>query len=189
MQKVVIIEDFYEAQDFGIMSNFALTCSLKGLYVPHNIYYPSRLQAYPTWECNFFIEKEMPYQIFKNTLKRKTHLNPIKIDSSFRKVLTSELEQSPYKGREESLIHQDSSEYDWAGVVYFDSFCIRDGTRIYSYREQVEPDIIVGSKPNRCVLFKADLFHSAAIDWRRDSRLIQLFFLKEGIDAKNNGTN
>jgi len=178
MQNLFVIEDFYTAENFGLMSNFQRTCNMKGLHVPQNIYYPSRLEAFPTWESDDFEKDQIEYNLTEKTLIQKTEFKIKKIKSFFRKVLTSELLKSPYKGRNESLIHQDSDNFDWAGVVYFDSFSIEDGTRLYSYREQVKPDVIIGSKPNRCIIFKAALFHSAGIDWNKDSRTVQTFFLE-----------
>ena len=49
MQNLFVIEGFYTAENFGLMSNFQRTCNMKGLHVPQNIYYPSRLEAFPTW--------------------------------------------------------------------------------------------------------------------------------------------
>jgi hypothetical protein len=178
MQNFVVIDDFYSKENFGLMCNFQRTCNMKGLQVPQNIYYPSRLDAYPTWESNSFNKEEIEYKITEKTILEKTQFKINKLQSFFRKVLTSELLKSPYKDRKESLIHQDPDNCDWAGVIYFDSFSIDDDTRLYSYADQIKPDVIVGSKPNRCILFKSHLFHSAGIDWNKDSRTVQVFFLE-----------
>ena len=178
MQNFIVVEDFYSRENFGLMSNFQRTCNMKGLQVPQNIYYPSRLDAYPTWESNCFGKNELEYKITEKAILENTKFKISKMQSLFRKVLTSELLKSPYKDRNESLVHQDSNNYDWAGVVYFDSFSIEDGTRLYSYADQIKPDVIVGSKPNRCILFKSHLFHSAGIDWNKDSRTVQIFFVE-----------
>ena len=77
MQNLFVIEDFYTAENFGLMSNFQRTCNMKGLHVPQNIYYPSRLEAFPTWESDDFekdqIDKAKDY--FVNAL-----INSVKDD-------------------------------------------------------------------------------------------------------------
>ena len=185
MQKVNIIEDFYDPVDFGLMTYQLNNTAMKGIYKPTNVFYPDRLQAYPVWETDTFSVNSQAFNIFKNTFEKKTNLKIKEINSFFRKIHRSELEQSPYKGREESMVHQDDTDSaQLAGVVYFDSFSIKDGTRIYSYRDQIEPDLIVGSKPNRCVFYDPSLFHSAGIDWRRETRSLQIFFIR-GINTND----
>tara|TARA_E500000318_G_C3488759_1_gene183453 strand:- start:74 stop:643 length:570 start_codon:yes stop_codon:yes gene_type:complete len=178
MQNVNIIEDFYSPEHYGIMQHFLHTTNMKALYQPNKVYYPNRLQAYPCWETEKFEENMMPYDIFKKTLELKTGFKTKEINSFFRTIKKSELEQSPFLGKDESMVHQDDKggKIFFAGIVYFNSFSIKDGTRIYSYKDQIEPDIIIGSKPNRCIIYRSDLFHSAGIDWRQDQRTVQVFF-------------
>lgn len=179
MQNVKIIEDFYSEKDYGLIQHFLHTNNMKAVHQPNRIYYPNRLQAYPCWETDRFSEDSFEFNIFKKTFELKSGMEINNINSFFRTVKKCELEQSPYVGKEESLIHQDTnteSDISHAGVIYFDSFSIKDGTRLYSYKSQIEPDIIIGSKPNRCIFYKSNIFHSAGIDWRQDKRTVQIFF-------------
>ena len=70
MQNLFVIEGFYTAENFGLMSNFQRTCNMKGLHVPQNIYYPSRLEAFPTWESDDF-EKVFLWAPFLLSKSRK----------------------------------------------------------------------------------------------------------------------
>lgn len=183
MQNINIIENFYSEEHYGIMQHVLHTAPMFAKYQPHSVYYPNRLQAYPCWETEVLID--LPLNILKKTLELKTGFKIKQIDSYFRTIKKSELEQSPFLGRDESTVHQDDGR-QFAGVIYFDSFSIKDGTRLYSYKHQIEPDIIIGSKPNRCIIYKSDLFHSAGIDWRQDKRTVQVLFfdVEEEANAK-----
>jgi hypothetical protein len=178
MQKVNILDDFYSMADYGMITSELKTTSMSGTYLPRNIYYPSRLHAYPCWETQPLPEDNLCYLIFKQTFMEKTNLKPKNIKTFFRKIVKKELEQSPFAGREEGLIHKDDEARHFAGIIYFDSFSIKDGTRIYAYDNQIEPDIIVGSKPNRCLFYPTNVNHSAGIDWRKEERTVQVFFLE-----------
>jgi hypothetical protein len=43
---------------------------------------------------------------------------------------------------------------------------------------QIEPDIVIGSKTNRCIIYNSDIPHAAGIDWEEKVRNILVFFLK-----------
>ena len=178
MQKINIIEDFYSQHNYGLVYNTIKTIPLKGTYQPKNVYYPSRLDAYPCWESDPLVENDLSYSIFKQTFEQKTNIKVKKIESFYRKIIKEELKNSPFADKHEGLVHKDSNVRQIAGLIYFDSFSLKDGTRFYSYDGQVEPDIIIGSRPNRCVFYPSNINHSAGIDWRKEDRSIQVFFLE-----------
>lgn len=96
MQNVNILEDFYSPENYGMMQHFLHTTNMKALYQPITVYYPNRLQAYPCWETESFKENTLPYDIFKQTLELKTGFKTKEINSFFRTIKKSELEQSPF---------------------------------------------------------------------------------------------
>jgi hypothetical protein len=43
---------------------------------------------------------------------------------------------------------------------------------------QIEPDVIVGAKPNRCVFYDSQIYHKPLQDPNTEIRIIQPFFIK-----------
>ena len=114
-------------------------------------------------------------------LKKKFNVKILKLETYLRKIYIKELEVSPFKDKKEGKIHTDGSGYDFAGVIYFNNHSIEGGTRLYSFNknlDQMEPDIIIGAYPNRCIVYPDNIHHSPSIDWRSESRFIQVFFVQ-----------
>jgi hypothetical protein len=169
-----IIENFYEESDFNLINTSANLNPYNATYQPNDVFYPDRLRAYPCYETKSFAENDKPFHIFCSTFEKKSNLKIKTVKTFFRKILSSELKHvfeyrlSP---------HKDSDEENIAGVIYINTWNLEDGTYFYSYRNQIKPDIIIGSKPNRCVYYNSNLWHSPGHDKETEVRIIQPFFI------------
>jgi hypothetical protein len=170
-----LIEDFYDSNDFGLITVEANFSQYKSTYQPAGKYFTNRLKAYPCYETNtFFDNNSLLVNIFINTFHKKTNYKIKKIETLFRKIYSKELKTIfEYK----LSPHQDPEKYDFAGVVYLNSWSLKDGTALYSFREQIEPDLIIGSKPNRCVFYSSGHWHSPCQDPETEMRIVQPFFI------------
>ena len=92
-----------------------------------------------------------------------------------RKIKLSELKQSPSYGQHRQ--HVDPQYYNLAGLVYFNSNSLEDGTKLYSDSHSFEPTLIVGSKVNRCIFYRADTWHCPGMKQEVEERWVQPFML------------
>jgi hypothetical protein len=126
-----------------------------------------------------FLETDIPYKIFYKTFEEKTGFTIDKLSTRFRKIYSSELEHVFKYGLRP---HNDSAIWDIAGVIHFNAFSLDDGTAIFSDFEnnnhQIEPDIIIGAKPNRCVFYNSQIPHRPLQNKHTEMRIIQPFFIK-----------
>jgi len=176
--RINIIDDFFNTDDFFTVKIHQECSKYIPGYQPYGASYSNRLKGYPTWE--FMINKDHPiYNILYNTLENKFS-NEYEIDTVIlRKIYTEELLRSPYKGKSHGMIHEDNIEtIKMSGVVYLGGSSINDGTFLFSDKLQVEPELIVGSKANRCVIYSSNIPHAAGIEWEEKIRNILVFFLK-----------
>ena len=170
-----IIDNFYEGIEFNLIFTYAGTAPYRSTYQPNETYYPDRLKAYPCYETKALTPEDNVFNVFCSTLEKKSNLKIKTVNTFFRKILRSELDHIfKYK----LSPHRDNKEYDIAGLIYLNTWNLKDGTNIYSMRDQIEPDVLVGSKPNRCVFYKSDVWHGPSHDKKTEMRLIQPFFIK-----------
>jgi|TARA_R100000005_G_C4925461_1_gene156821 hypothetical protein len=173
-----VIEDFYSPSELGLMSLYFMNLPLLESYQSKAWKVSDRFQAYPCYESEIIPksdEKNHPYKIFKDTFEQKTNLKPILINTYFRKIKLEELKKSAVYKKDRP--HKDDDTFDYAGVVYFNSHSIKDGTKIYNDERDFEPSVIIGSKVNRCVFYDSEQPHSAPYDQNVEERWIQPFFL------------
>ena len=176
---ITIVEDFYSPEDLGIHS--------KEWQVSN------RLQAYPVHESAQIPKSDDPrsaYQIFKRTLEYKTNLKPLYIKTLLRKIKLSELKESAVFKNDRP--HMDDETFNYAGLVYFNSNSIKDGTKLYSDERDFEPTLIVGARVNRLVLYNTQQPHSTPMDQHVEERWVQPVFLiteKETLDKYNSYIN
>lgn len=171
-----IIDNFYSEDDFSFMT----TCSMLNSYIvtfqPNSFFLHSRANTYRCHETKFFIETDKTTNIFVNTFSNKTGKKIEKLITFFRKIYVSEI-QNVLKYR--LPCHKDDIQYDVAGVVYYNNFGLDDGTGLFTTGpDQIEPDIIIGAKPNRCVFYDSQIFHTPLQSKENEMRLIQPFFIK-----------
>lgn len=177
--RINVIDDFFSFDEFNLIKHYQENSVYIATYQPSKIYYHSRFKAYPTWECA--LEKNnLIYNILLKNIQEKIS-KEYTISSAFlRKVYKDELLKSPFKGKNHGVIHKDNVEgVMLSGLIYFNSFSINDGTSLFSYEQQLEADMIIGSKPNRCVFYNSSIPHAAGIDWEERVRNTLVFFLKK----------
>ena len=71
----------------------------------------------------------------------------------------------------------DNTFYDIAGLIYYNSNSLKDGTYIYNSIGDYEPTVIVGSRFNRCVFYDPKQPHSPTMEQSVEERWTQPFFL------------
>jgi hypothetical protein len=177
--RINVIDDFFSFEEFNLIKHYQENSTYVATYQPSGIYYHSRLKAYPTWECS--LNKDNPiYDILSKNIKTKISKDYQISSVLLRKVYKDELLKSPFNGKNHGVIHQDDTEgVVISGLIYFNSFSINDGTSLFSYKQQLEADMIIGSKPNRCIFYDSSIYHAAGIDWEERVRNTLVFFLKK----------
>jgi len=173
-----IIDNFYKPHDLGIMTLSFVNFPFSSTYQSKSWPISHRMQAYPCWETEDvpFDERDTcPYQIFKKTFIEKTNIKPIVLRTFFRKIKLEELKKAEIYKKERP--HTDDEDFDLAGLIYYNSNSIKDGTCLYNHRTDFEPTAIAGSKINRCVFYNTQQAHSAPTDQWVEERWVQPFFL------------
>jgi hypothetical protein len=176
-KQLFIVENFYSPEDF----NFVLTSSMLnpyvGTYQPRDSFYYRKEDAYSCHETKDFSEEDIVFNKFCKTFQEKTSFKIQKISTRFRKIYSSEIENVLKYGMPS---HQDlvKDTVNIAGIVYINTSGLEDGTSFFSSKNQIEPDIIIGSVPNRCIFYDPSIWHRPLQDKKTNMRVIQPFFLK-----------
>jgi hypothetical protein len=174
-----IIDNFYDEKDFHLMISATMLNTYKGCWQPNGKNFFNRSNAYPCQETNMFVETDDSYKIFYKTFEKKTGFTIDKINTFFRKIYSSELEHVFKYGLRP---HKDAIDFDIAGLIHFNTFSLDDGTGIFSEFEnnshQIEPDVVIGAKPNRCVFYDTQIPHRPLQNKHTEMRIVQPFFIK-----------
>ena len=174
-----IIDNFYDEKDFNCMISASMLNPYKKCWQPADKHFYNRSNAYPCQETKTFVETDIPYKIFYKTFQEKTGFVIDKCNTLFRKINSIELEHVFKYGL---IPHKDSTSFDVAGIIHFNAFSLDDGTGIFSEFEnnntQIEPDIIIGAKPNRCVFYDSQIPHRPLQNKNTEMRIVQPFFIK-----------
>jgi hypothetical protein len=174
-----IIDNFYEENDFNFMCMSSMLNTYLITWQPNGDNFFNRTNAYPCHETKHFIGDNLQLKIFTQTFEKKTGFKIGTVDTFFRKIYSKELEHVFKYGLRP---HKDPISYDVAGIVHYNSFSLEDGTGIFSGIEedihQIEPDVIVGAKPNRCVFYNSQINHRPLQDKNTEMRIVQPFFIK-----------
>jgi hypothetical protein len=173
-----IIDNFYTNENF----EFMLTSSMLNSY--HSYHHPisqkkfNKKNAYPCYQTDFFSINDSLYDIFIKTFQKQTGLVINEVKTLFRKTYSNELSHIFKYGLP---THQDE-DCDIAGLIYYNTFGLDDGTMMFSEmddkKSQIEPDIIIGAKPNRCVFYDPKIWHRPSQDKDTEIRITQPFFIK-----------
>jgi hypothetical protein len=173
-----IIDSFYSSEDFQYMMTASMLNPYFTTWQPNNKFFVSRTNAYPCFETKEFQENDITNNIFFKTLKQKTNLKIKNGLTFFRKIYSKELNKVFKYGM---LPHQDAKKYNFAGIVYYNTLGLDDGTGLFSDYDkdsfQIEPDIIIGAKPNRCVFYDSQIWHRPLQDKDTEMRVVQPFFI------------
>lgn len=173
------IDDFYEPYALGLQGLVFQNSYFTPTYQSYDAYYGSdRLKAYPTYETSPVEEDSQPfscYNLFKETFEKKTNIKILKVKTFFRKTKLHEMKQSPCWGTYKQ--HVDPKTFDLAGLVYFNSHSLKDGTYFYNDLHSFEPTAIVAAKPNRCIFYNPQLPHNPPYEQEIEERWTQPFFI------------
>jgi hypothetical protein len=174
--KLNIIDDFYDSNDFYYMTSCSMLNPFNATYQPNNNFFTSRTNAYSCHESKVFTENDKALSIFAKTFSSKTGINIKKVVTFFRKIYASEITNILKYG---CPSHKDNIDFNIAGVIYYNSFGLDDGTGLFTTEGfQIEPDIIIGAKPNRCVFYDTQISHKPLQSKNNEVRIIQPFFIK-----------
>ena len=178
---VNVIDNFYEQNNLGLMVINFLNLHFDATYQSKQISYGGdRTKGYPCYESKTLTEGDennpyCPYNMLKQTFETKTKIKIIKLRTFFRKTKLQELKNSP--SWKQYKQHRDSEESNIAGVVYYNSNSIKDGTYIFNEIGDYEPTAIIGSKYNRCVFYNPQQPHAPSMDQEVEERWTQPFFI------------
>jgi hypothetical protein len=174
-----IVDNFYKEEDF----KFVITCSILNMYSktwqPNNLAVLNKNNSYQCHETKVFEENDLISKIFINTFQEKTKLSIDFILTFFRKIYSSDLKNIFKYGMP---AHKDPIKFDIAGIIHLNTSSLDDGTAIFSDMEknsfQIEPDILIGAKLNRCVFYDSQIYHKPLQDQNTEMRIVQPFFIK-----------
>lgn len=175
-----LVDNFYEPNDLGLMVMNFLNLNFTPTFQPQGTYFGGdRMKAYPCYETkNLISDGEnpfSPFDIFKKTLENKTGITPLKMYTFFRKTKLEELKKSPSWNKYKQ--HCDAKDYDLAGIIYFNSNSLNDGTNFYNSLDDYEPTAVIGARTNRCVLYSTQTPHSPVSTQEVEERWVQPFFV------------
>ena len=174
-----IIENFYSPSDFGlVVAHFVNEHFQPTHQSKEESYGGNRFNAYPCYETNFYFENNNEYSLanlFKKTFEEKTNLKLLHFKTCLRKIKLSELKKSASWGQHKP--HEDNKiECDTAGIIYFNSGSLKDGTNLYKSKNDYAPTVMVGSYPNRCVFYDSSIPHQPGAEQEIEERWVQPFF-------------
>lgn len=176
-----VIEDFYEPNNLGLVVMNFLNLNFDATYQSKKVQYGGdRIKAYPCHESETLVKGDgenpyCPYNMLKQTFENKTQRKIIALETFFRKTKKEEFKKSP--SWKQFKPHVDDKIHDIAGLIYFNSNSIKDGTYIFNTIYDYEPTAIIGSKYNRCVFYNSQQPHCPAVEQEVEERWIQPFFI------------
>lgn len=174
-----IIDNFYKKEDFDFMSTATMLNPYRTYWQPNGNFFIGKTNVYPCYETTEFLNDSQLFNIFINTFQEKSGILIENVTTFFRKIYSNELEHVFKYGLRP---HKDEVNGDIAGVIYYNTFSLHDGTGIFSgmdvNKDQIEPDIIIGAKPNRCVYYDPNIWHRPLQDKNTEMRIVQPFFIK-----------
>jgi hypothetical protein len=177
IEPIKIYDDFYSNDELGFIFFEALMNQFSVSYQPGDTWYQNSNDAYPCHQTKPFNEGSWIHSNLLNKLNPMFN-NKIKtLKTFFRKIIRSEVFENRSQFKSDApLRHQDTS--DFAGLIYITNFSIMDGTKLFTTdKNQFEPDIVIGSKPNRMILYTASTWHEPNFDKNNEIRFIQPFFI------------
>ena len=175
-----VIENFYTPSDFGLVAAHFVNENFQATYQSRDkMYGTNRFNAYPCHESPFYkFSKDNPNSvanIFARTFEEKTKIKLLDFRTCLRKIKLKEFKKS--KSWKQHKPHKDNApDCDIAGVIYFNSGNLNDGTNLYKFGDDYVPTVIIGSYPNRCIFYDGSIPHTAGTEQEIEERWIQPFF-------------
>jgi hypothetical protein len=175
-----IIDNFYTQENFGYMMTSAMLSPYISTWQPNRQCFLNRTNSYACHETKDFVNSDKTLKLFIDTFQEKTGIIIEEVQTVFRKIYSADLKNIFKYG---VVPHQDDKKYNIAGVIHYNSSGLDDGTGLYSSNEkeifyQIEPDVLIGAKPNRCVFYDSQIWHRPLQDKTNEMRIVQPFFIK-----------
>jgi len=144
---------------------------------PFKNHYGNRLQAFPCYESPYDKENDFIINKIESILGNKIR----DFKTLARKIVLSEIKQSPQNFGKYGFIHRDTSTEDkeplMAAVMYF-AQAYDGGTAFFHTQMEKTPDIYISSIPNRLVLYSGALQHAPCLDYTFKERKTITFFFR-----------
>jgi hypothetical protein len=145
-------------------------------FQPKGYEYGNRFQAFPCYESYYLqIIDEKINNFIKTKIENLLNVETYDFRCAFRKVIIDELKKSKIDTKY-GLIHKDDGD-NIAGIISFNQ-TVDGGTAFFNYMWDKKPDITIGSKPNRFILYNAQRPHSTSTDFTYDERINLTIFAK-----------
>jgi hypothetical protein len=173
-----VIDGFYNPNNLGLIVINFLNLHFNANHQSTQDYFGGdRLLGWPTHETPFLKnEGELsPFSIFEKTWIEQTNIKPLEIQTFFRKTYLKECRKSP--SWKQYKPHKDGKKFDIAGLIYFNSNRLKDGTFIFNHETEYEPTAIIGAKYNRCAWYSTQTPHSPSMEQSVSERWTQPFFI------------
>jgi len=166
-----IIDNFYNKEQLENINNIIESSTFNKTHQPVEAI-DKREDAYPCYETEILKPNNYIFKNFVNCFNQHKNVAVKKLKTYIRKTYLSELKEC--KVYKQGLKSHRDRNCDAAGIVYLNTNNINDGTVIY---EGDNPSVIIGSKINRCIAYKSNVWHSPNLKQTSEVRIIQPFFL------------
>ena len=182
---IVTLPGFFPANKYwDIKRDLDENLEWRESHQPFKNQYGNRLQAFPCYESPY--DKENDFTINKLEGILQTKLCDFKTIA--RKIVLSEIKQSPQNFGKYGFIHRDTSIEDKkpliAAVMYFDQ-AYDGGTAFFHTQMERVPDIYISAIPNRLVLYSGGMYHAPCFDYTfKERKTISYFFRLQEKDDK-----
>jgi hypothetical protein len=172
--------NFFTNEKFNSIKRDLKSLEWNKQHQPYKIgHYGNRLQAMPCYQTTY--DKENDYIISNIERILQTKITDFKV--LVRKMLSSEIKQSPQNFGKYGFVHRDYPEESYkepllAGMMYFDQ-AYDGGTAFFHTQMEKAPDIYISALPNRLVLYHGGRYHAPCFDYTFEERITFSFFFKQ----------
>ena len=177
---IVTLPGFFPANKYwDIKRDLDENLEWRESHQPFKNQYGNRLQAFPCYESPYDKENDFTINKLEDILQTKI----CDFKTLARKIVLSEIKQSPQNFGKYGFIHRDTSIEDKepliAAVMYFDQ-AYDGGTAFFENHWDKTPDIYVSAYPDRLILYNGHRWHAPAFDYTFEERKTLSFFATIG---------
>jgi len=180
IEPIKIYDDFYTNEELGYVFSESLINHFMTTYQPSCEWYQNMYSAYPCHETKIFTSDNLIYNFLLNKLNILLNKEIFKLTTFFRKIVKSDLTENSSVFKSMSPLRHVDKDCDFAGLIYLSNLSIMDGTKLFTVTgsSQFEPDLVIGAKPNRMIIYNGLISHEACFDKNNEVRIVQPFFIK-----------
>ena len=181
---IVTLPGFFPADKYWEIKKDLDNLQWRESHQPFKNHYGNRLQAFPCYESPYDKENDFTINKLEDILQTKI----CDFKTLARKIVLSEIKQSPQNFGKYGFIHRDTSVEDKkpliAAVMYFDQ-AYDGGTAFFHSQMEKTPDIYISAIPNRLVLYSGANQHAPCLDYTfKERKTISYFFRLQEKDDK-----